>query len=209
MNDRLDQSAAEVSEWNMKIRKLREDISVAASALAESQRRRQEHVLSAAMGDDDAKSRLAEVLQADREAERQLEDLKLALPLAEIRLRESEAARKAAEAEIRRDERNRKAKERVAAASRIDQALSDFADAWSEYEALGRALYSVSDDYPNQIYLAENFDGLLRLSGALPHQPFFDLRHKHSFAQIGGGPRLAVAEATFWRIPLVEEVKAA
>ena len=102
---------------------------------------------------------------------------------------------------------NRLARERVAAASRIDKALSDMADAWSEYEALGRALYSVSDDHPNQIYLAENFDGLLRLSAALPHQPFFDLRHRQSFAQIGGGAPLAISEAAFWRLPPIEARK--
>jgi hypothetical protein len=73
----------------------------------------------------------------------------------------------------------------------------------------GLEAFNASQDNPNQIWLAENFDGLRRLLSALPHTPFFDLRHKHSFAQIGGGAPLAVSEAAFWRLPAVEEVKAA
>jgi hypothetical protein len=33
-------------------------------------------------------------------------------------------------------------------------------------------------------------------------------RHRHSFAQIGGGQPLAISEAVYWRLP-IEAVKAA
>jgi hypothetical protein len=53
------------------------------------------------------------------------------------------------------------------------------------------------------------FDGLQRLSAALPAKPFYDLRHRHSFAPIGTSSSLAAAEAAFWRLPPVEAAKAA
>jgi hypothetical protein len=208
-HDRLNKAAAEIAEWNAKLFKLREDISTAETALAESQRRRQSHVLEAALGDDDAKSRLAEVLEDDRRAQRALEDLRQALPVFESRLREAEAAQKDAEAEWRKAEVHRLARERVAAAEKIDAALASFNDAWIEYTRIGQQLFSASIDRQDQLYLAENFDGLKRLASALPHQPFHDIRWKHSFAQLGGGAPLAISESQFWRLPPVEAVKAA
>ena len=210
MNDKLNQAAASVSEWNTKIRKLREDISIAETALAESQRRRQNHVLEAALGDADAKSRLAEVLHADREAERHLDDLKMALPAAMERLRSAENDHRVAEIDFRKTQVDDLARQRVAAAAAIDKALADFSTAWADYEQIGHQLYNVAaHDHQNQIYLSETCDGMARLSAALPMKPFYDLRHRHSFAPIGTSSSLAAAESAYWRLPPLEEVKAA
>jgi len=206
---KLEQAALAVAEWNAKISKLREDISTAEAALADSTRLRQQHVLDAALGDADAKSRLAEVLNADREAERRLADLQLALPAAEVKLREAEGAHRAAEVEHRKAEVNRLARLRCLAAADIDQAFADFSAAWSRYESLGRELFNAASyDHPNQISLGETFDGMARLSAALPMKPFYDLRHRHSFAPIGTSSSLAAAESAYWRLPPAE-VKAA
>jgi chromosome segregation ATPase len=209
LNDKLNQAAADVAEWNAKIFKLREDITKAEAVLAESQHRRQSHVLEAALGSDDAKDRLAQVLADDRRAERELEDLRSALPLAQSQLREAEAAHRAAEDELRRAEVTRLAIERVSAAADIDRSLADFSAAWARYEDLGHQLYNAASDHQNQIYLSETCDGMARLSAALPLKPFYDLRHRHSFAPIGTSKSsLAAAEAAYWRLP-VDEAKAA
>jgi hypothetical protein len=211
MNAQLESAAAAIADWNARIWKLREDIGKAEAALAESQHRRQEHVLEAALGDHDAKSRLADVLNADRDAERHFADLQLALPAAMERLRSAENDHRVAESEFRKAEVNRLARLRCLAAAEIDQAFADFSKAWAEYSALGLQLFNVAaDDHAGNIHsFTESVDGMLRLAAALPHQPFFDLRHRHSFAQIGGGAPLAVSEAAFWRLPAAAAVKAA
>jgi hypothetical protein len=210
-HDRLNKAAAEIAEWNAKIWKLREDIGKAEAALAESQHRRQEHVLEAALGDHDAKSRLADVLNADRDAERHLADLQLALPAALERLRAAENDHRVAESEFRKAEVNRLARLRCLAAAEIDQAFGDFSKAWAEYSALGLQLFNVAaDDHAGNIHsFSETCDGMLRLAAALPHEPFYSLRWRHSCAQIGGGAPLAVSEAAFWRLPPAEADKAA
>ena len=209
MQSKLEQSAAAVAEAQANVRTITENISKAEAIVSAAAQRRTEHELAAALGNHESRNHLEQILRDDSEAERQLQIQQRALPLALERLKSAENAHRVAESEIRRAEKNRLARERVAAADKIDAALAAFSSAWVEYEQLGRELYSASDDYPNQIYLAEQFDGLLRLAAALPHQPFFDLRHKHSFAAIGGGPSLTVSEAAFWRLPPVEAVKAA
>jgi hypothetical protein len=208
MHRNLEAAAELVAERRKNISDIRAAIAAQEKVIAAGEQRRQAHTLQAALGDVAAKDTLAKLLHEDIAAERILADLRLSLPQAERELANAEQAQKAAEAEFRRTEVVRLARERVAAAAEIDKAFADFSAAWSKYETIGRALFGVSDDNPNQIYLAEHLDGLLRLSAALPHQPFFDLRHRHSFAAIGGGAPLAVAEAAFWRLPPVEEVAA-
>jgi hypothetical protein len=202
--NKLEDTAALVAERRKNISDIRAAIAAQEEIVAENERRRQAQTLQAALGDVAAKEALAKILHEDLAAERTLADLRRALPQAEAELRAAENAHRAAESELRKAEKTRLSRERVAAADKIDAALAAFSSAWVEFEQLGRELYSASDDYPNQIYLAEQFDGLLRLAAALPHQPFFDLRHKHSFAAIGGGQSLAVSEAQFWRLPTAE-----
>jgi hypothetical protein len=210
--DRLNKAATEVSEWNTKIRKLREDISIAEAALADSTRLRQQHVLDAALGDHDAKSRLAEVLQADRDAERHLADLQLALPAALERLRVAESEHRTAEVEHRAAEVNRLARERVEAAAAIDQAFADFSTAWANYSALGHELLNLASQAPgaNALYLAETVDGVGRLVASLPAKPFLAIREKFNFMPISTSKSLAASEAAYWRLsPPIDEVKAA
>ena len=207
--DKLNQAVAAVAEWQTNVRTINEKIATATAALSEAKKRRQESVLSAALGDHDARERLDHVLEEDRKADLDLEILRSSLQIAETELASAERAQKDAEAEWRQAEVYRLARERCSAAAAIDAALAAFNDAWIEYTKIGQQLFSASIDRQDQLYLAENFDGLRRLASALPHQPFFDLRHRHSFAQIGGGAPLAVSEAAFWRLPIDEAVKAA
>jgi hypothetical protein len=207
--NRLEAAAEAVAKCRQHIQEIRLAIASQEEVVAGSELRRQPHVLQAARGDVSAKNTLDKLLHEDLAAERTLADLRLALPQAEAELRAAENAQRAAHSELRKAEQIRLARARVEAARKIDATLAEFSSSWAEYSEIGRALYAVSDDYPNQIYLAEHLDGLLRLAAALPHQPFFDIRHKHSFCQLGGGAPLAVSEAAFWRLPTAEEAKAA
>ena len=203
--DKLTAAAASVAEWQTNVRTINEKIVKAAGVFAESQKIRQEHVLAAALGDHDARERLDHVLEDDRKA-RELEDLRSSLPIAEAALANAQRAQKSAETEWRRSEVVRLARARVEEAAAIDRALSEFSKAWSEYQALGLQLFNVAaDDHAGNIHgFTESVDGMLRLAAALPHQPFYDLRWRHSFAPIGSGPPLATAESTYWRLPPVE-----
>jgi hypothetical protein len=206
---KIEEAAEAVALQRKQVEEIRTAIAEQQKIVEGSELRRQPFVLQAARGDVAAKSALDKFMHGDALAERTLSDLRLALPQAESELRTAENAHRVAESELRKAEKNRLARERVAAAEKIDAALASFSAAWIEYSQLGLELYAASDDHPNQIYLAEQFDGMVRLAAALPHQPFFDLRHRHSFAPIGGGQPLSVSEAQFWRLPPVEEVKAA
>jgi hypothetical protein len=207
----LEEAVASVATWRDRVRTLNENIAKAEAVAAASVRSRQENVLAASLGDSVARENLATVLEDDRRAERHLSDLQLALPLAMAELANAEGALKAAETEFRRSEVERLARARVGAASEIDRALSDFSKAWANYEALGLQLFNVAaDDHAGNIHsFSETCDGMLRLAAALPHEPFYSLRWRHSFAQIGGGAPLAVSEVAFWRLPPAEADKAA
>jgi hypothetical protein len=210
-HDRLNEAAAAVATWRDRVRTLNENIAKAEAVAAASVRSRQENVLAASLGDIAAKENLSAVLEDDRKAERELEDLRSALPLATSKLKEAEATHSAAETEWRRAEVVRLATLRIQAAAAIDQAFADFSKAWSEYAELGKQLFNAAaDDHANNIHsFTESVDGMLRLAAALPHQPFYDLRWRHSFAPIGTSSSLASAEAAFWRLSPVDEVKAA
>jgi hypothetical protein len=200
MSDKLNEAAANVATWRDRVRTLNENIAKAEAVAATSVRSRQENLLAASLGDSAAKENLSAVLEDDRRAERELEDLRLALPLATSKLTEAEATHRAAEVEWRKAEVNRLARERCAAAAAIDQAFAMFSEAWGRYEDLGKQLFNAAaDDHAGNIHsFSETCDGMLRLAAALPHEPFYSLRWRHSFAQIGGGAPLAVSESAFW-----------
>jgi chromosome segregation ATPase len=206
--NKLEAASAAVTERRKNISDIRAAIAAQEEIVAENERHRQAHTLQAAMGDVAAKEALAKILHEDLAAERTLADLRKALPQSERELANAELSQKAAEAEFRKKEVERLARERVEAAAAIDQALADFSAAWSKYESLGRELFAAACDFQNQISLSETFDGMARLSAALPAKPFYDLRHRHSFAPIGTSSSLAAAESSYWRLPPAE-VKAA
>jgi hypothetical protein len=209
--DKLTAASASVTEWQGRIRTITDKIAKAAAALAESKRTRNEHVLAAAMGDHDVRKQLDHVLEEDRKAELDLELLRASLQIAEAELASAEQARKVAETEFRKAEVLRLARERVDAAAAIDKALADFSKAFANYEALGKELFNAAaDDHAGNIHsFTESVDGMLRLAANLPHEPFYSLRWRYSFAPIGTSSSLAIAEAQYWRLPPAEEVKAA
>ena len=207
---KLEDTAELVAERRKNISDIRAAIAAQEEIVAGSELRRQPYVLQAARGDVAAKNTLDKLLHEDLAAERTLSDLRLVvLPQAEAELANAERTLKSAETEFRKKEIERLAHARVGAARQIDQALADFSAAFADYEKLGRELYAAASDFQNQISLSETFDGMARLSAALPAKPFYDLRHRHSFAPIGTSSSLAAAEAAFWRLPAVEAVKAA
>jgi hypothetical protein len=208
---KLNQAAASVTEWQGRIRAITENVAIAADALSESQKRRQEHILSAALGDHGARERLDHVLEEDRKAELDLEILRSSLQIAETELASADRAKKAAEADFRRSEVERLARLRCLAAAEIDQAFSDFAAAWSDYESLGHELLDLASQEPNSnaLYLSETISGEARLVASLPAKPFLSIRERFNFLPISTSKSLATSEAQYWRLPAIEEDKAA
>jgi hypothetical protein len=208
---KLEQASATAHEWQAKVRTISQNIEEAEAVVAASARRRAEHVLAASLGDDAARKHLDHVLQDDRQAESNLEDLRLALPLAESELRTAEGAYRIAEAEFRRSEVERLSRERVAAAAAIDQAFADFSKAWATFESLGHELIDLasSEAGANTLYLSETVSGVARLVASLPSRPFVEIREKFPFMAISTHKSLADSERSYWRLPAVEETKAA
>jgi len=206
----LEAAAAAVHEWQAKVRTISQNIEEAEAVVAASARRRSEHVLAASLGDDAARKHLDHVLQDDRQAESNLEDLRLALPLVLEQLKASEHAHREAEIEFRRARVHHLARQRVEAGAAIDQAFSDFAAAWSDYESLGHELLDLASQEPgaNVMYLSETVDGVGRLAASLPAKPFLAIRERFNFMPISTSKSLAAAEAAYWRLP-VDEAKAA
>jgi hypothetical protein len=202
MNDKLSQATAEIAEWNTRIWKLREDIAKAETVLAESQHRRQSHVLEAALGDEGAKQRLEQVLADDRKAERELADLKMALPLAESRLREAENEHRNIEIEMRNHEKNRLVLERIEAAKEVDRALADVAAALQRYLDIGADIWPlVVDPYGST---RDQIEGWMRIAKALP-APFQILQKRLPGVDFGGGGPLAQAEASYWNVSIIKK----
>ena len=209
--DKLTAAAASVAEWQTNVRTIADKIAKAEAALAESQKRRQEHVLAAALGDHDARERLDHVLDDDRKAERELQDLRSALPLAEAALANAQRAQKSAEVEWRRTEVERLARARVEAAAAIDEAFADFSRAWATFESLGHELIGLASAEPgaNALYLSETVDGVGRLVASLPRIPFLAIKERYPFTAVSTSKSLAAAEAAYWRLPPADEAKAA
>ena len=207
----LEAAAAAVHEWQAKVRTITQNIEEAEAVVAASARRRSEHVLAASLGDDAARKHLDQVLQDDRQAESNLEDLRLALPLVLEQLKASEHAHREAEIEFRRARVHHLARQRVEAGAAIDQAFSDFAAAWSDYESLGHELLDLASQDPgaNVMYLSETVDGVARLAAALPAAPFLAIREKYNFLPISTSRSLAASEASYWRLSPIEADKAA
>jgi hypothetical protein len=208
---KLEKASADVTTWRDRVRTLNENIAKAEAVAAASIRARQENVLSASLGDSAAKENLATVLEDDRRAERHLSDLQLALPLAMAELANAEGALKAAETEFRKKEVERLAIARVAAATAIDQAFADFSRAWGTFSDLGQELLDLASQEPNSnpLYLAETISGEARLVASLPAKPFLAIKEKFPFMAVSTHKSLADSERSYWRLPAVEEVKAA
>jgi len=153
------------------------------------------------------KRSLLPVLEDDRRAERELEGLRLALPLGLEQLKASEHAHREAEIEFRRARVHHLARQRVEAGAAIDQAFSDFAEAWSDYESLGHELLDLASQEPgsNALFLAETISGVARLAASLPAAPFLAIREKYNFLPISTHKSLAAAEAQYWRLPALDE----
>jgi hypothetical protein len=207
----LNEKLNDVATWRERVQKLHSDIAKAETAHSESQRRRQSHVLEAALGDNVAKQSLDQILEDDLRAERHLSDLRLALPMAMAELANAEGALKAAETEFRKKEVERLARGRCAAAADIDNAFRDFSAAWSKYESLGRELLGLASQDPgaNALYLAETISGEARLVASLPRNPFLAVKEKFPFMAVSTQNSVADSERNYWRLPPVDEVKAA
>jgi hypothetical protein len=212
MNGQSNKTAAdEVAFWRGLVQKIQADIGIAEATVSGSEARRTKHTLAAAMADDDAKKHLATVLEDDPRAERELRDLKLALPQAEAELANAERALKAAEAEHRRAEVERIALLRVEAAAAIDRAFADFNKAWATFSDLGSELIGLASQDPgaNALYLAETVSGEARLVASLPRNPFLAVKEKFPFMAVSTQNSVADSERNYWRLPPVDEVKAA
>jgi hypothetical protein len=196
-HDNLEAAAAEIADWNAKIWKLREAIAKAEAVLAESEGRRRQHALEAALGGDIAKKHLEQVLRDDRDAARQLEDLRLALPLAEAELKTAENAHRAIAAEVKKSRVNELVLERIAEAEDVTAALTVAGEALRRYLDSGAEIYALTDDLFGS--RRDEVEGWNRIAKSLP-APFADLQNRQPGVFYGGGGSLAQAEASYWGV---------
>ena len=200
-HDNLEAAAAKIADWNAKIWKLREAIAKAEAVLAESEGRRRQHALEAALGGDSAKKHLEQVLRDDRDAAGQLEDLRLALPLAEAELKTAENAHRAIAAEVKKSRVNELVLKRIAEAEDVTAALTVAGEAIRRYLDSGAQIYALTDDLFGS--RRDEVEGWIRIAKSLP-APFADLQKRQPGVFLGGGPKLADAEASYWNVSIIK-----
>jgi hypothetical protein len=200
-HDNLEAAAAEIADWNAKIWKLREAIAKAEAVLAESEGRRRQHALEAALGGDSAKKHLEQVLRDDRDAARQLEDLRLALPLAEAELKTAEDAHRTIAAEVKKSRVNELVLKRIAEAEDVAAALTAAGEALRRYLDSGAQIYALTDDLFGS--RRDEVEGWNRIAKSLP-APFADLQKRQPGVFYGGGQKLADAEASYWNVSIIK-----
>ena len=199
----IEQAAAEVQSWRLKIQTIDNAIAKATEVFKSSERRRSEHALAASLGDAISKKRLAEIRQDDADAARALAELELARPLALAELAKAEYALKQAQDEAQNAERILAIRQRIAVASHLGVAFEIIATDYPEYDRLGQLIDSLRTNRSFGMNETESIRGLDRIAAALP-KLFQDLKHYVPGATIGGGPNLAEAEAAHWGLPLEE-----
>jgi hypothetical protein len=201
VNDKLNQAAASVTEWQSTVWSINEKIATAETTLAASERRRRENALAGALGDTDAQKNLDEVLQDDIRAVRDLENLRLARPAAEEKLREAEGAHRHIEAEIRKESVSRIVLQRIEAAREVDRTFGDAGAALQRYLDLGGEIWPlVIDPYGST---RDQVEGWMRIAKALP-APFATLQKRRPGEVFGGGGPLAQEEALYWNVSIIK-----
>jgi hypothetical protein len=201
MTDELNQAAATVSEWQLKVWTLNEKIAAATAALASSEARRRENALAASLGDADAQKNLDQVLQDDIRAQRDLENFRLALPAAEAKLREAENAQRNIEVEVKKSQVNELVLKRIADAEDACVALAAAGEALRRYLDGGAKIYALTDDLFGS--RRDEVEGWNRIAKSLP-SVFADLQKRQHGVFFGGGLNLADAEASYWNVSIIK-----
>jgi 2-keto-3-deoxy-L-rhamnonate aldolase RhmA len=196
-HEKLEQANRAVAEWQSKVWTINEAIAKAENTLAASERRRRENALAASLGDADAQKNLDEVLQDDIRAVRDLDNLRLAGPAAEAKLREAENTHRLIAAEVKQSQVNELVLKRIAEAEDVAAALTVACEALRRYLDSGAQIYALTDDLFGS--RRDDVEGWNRIAKSLP-SPFADLQKRQPGVFLGGGPKLADAEASHWGV---------
>jgi hypothetical protein len=203
----VEETAARVADHKRTVADIETQANVANLALANAKRAREVHALKAATGDAHAVAQIKYARSEQHEAEQILGDLKIAHPEALAHLAEAEKVAAAARHELALHNAMGLKRQRVAAAARIDAGFAACAEAFAEYERLGRELQNFPDlNFGSSVSGWENVLGFKRIFGSLPS--FITKLFPTSISQESSQRApLAVSEAHFWQLPLVETDK--
>jgi hypothetical protein len=209
LEDAVAKTAAIVAGAHAKIKALEGQAADWTQTVATATADRERLALAALTGDAGAAATVKKAVTQQQEGEQHLETISFALPAARQELAAAERAAAAARRELAMHLAQGMMRSRIAAGARMDAGFAAIAEAYLEYESLGKQLQSFPDLDLAQGGMArwEDTTGLKRISAALPAffkaLPAWTLSHPAKFVP------LAVSEAGFWSLPPPEKAKAA
>jgi hypothetical protein len=122
-------------------------------------------------------------------------------PAAEAKLREAQNAHRIIEAEVKQSQVNELVLKRIAAAQDADAGLTAACEALRRYLDVGAQIYALTDDLFGS--RRDDVEGWNRIAKSLP-APFADLQKRQPGVFLGGGPKLADAEASYWNVSIIK-----
>jgi hypothetical protein len=117
-------TAATVADWRTKITSIQTQIAAENHTIAIAKQHRERHALSSTLGDSHAIAAIEKARADQYGGEQRLADLSIALPEAQAKLAAAERAATAARHELAMLRAESKKRARIAAAGRLDEALS-------------------------------------------------------------------------------------
>jgi cob(I)alamin adenosyltransferase len=202
LEDAVAKTAAAVTDWRTKIAQIDARIATENHAITIAKQHCEQHALASTLNEPHAVAAIRKAQSELFDSEQHLAVLSIALPKAILELAAAERAAATGRHDLAMLRAESKKRARIAAAGRLDEALSACAAAFAEYERLGHELQSDPDLNMAQgggMARWEDAAGLKRISAALPAclktLPSWTWTHPSKHV------RLADAEAAFWSLP--------
>jgi hypothetical protein len=195
-------TAAVVTEWKNAIAQIETQLNVASLTLGRAKKHREDHALKASLGDATAIAAVKHARGEQHTAEQNIGDLTLALPEAQAQLAIAEKNAESARHELAKLHGEKLMRARVAAAAKMDTAFGELAEAFADFERLGRELQSFPDlriAQSGNMSHWETVTGFRRIAAALP--AFFAKLPSTTWSSSDARQSLAVSEANFWQLP--------
>jgi hypothetical protein len=211
LEKQVTEAEAKVADWQEKVKALQQQIAESTQVVAVATREREQHALTASLGNHAAIAAIKTARSNQHEAEQRLADLVVALPAAQAQLAEAERGATGARRAIAKVMAEKLMKKRVEVSGQIDSVIADLlTPLLDEYEKLGGEIVNMPDVVSRSIFGVASNEAALslrRLRAALP-KIFDRIFPNAQYDEMKKAP-LEKSEAEYWNLPPADEVKAA
>jgi hypothetical protein len=211
LEKQVTEAEAKVADWQEKVKALQQQISESTQTVAVATREREQHALTASLGNHAAIAAIKTARSNQHEAEQRLADLVVALPAAQAQLAEAERIATGARRAVAKVAAEQLMKKRIEVSGQIDSVIADLLiPLLDEYEKLGGEIVNMPDVVSRSIFgVASNETalGLRRVRAALPK--IFDRIYPGAqYDEMKKAP-LEKSEAEHWNLPPEQPARAA